>query len=374
MDPKLSTLRAGPGPALAIALCATLCSSLAGTAHADVSLPAVSVGAGIQTGFYSCTNACIYSPGEIPAGDSTVDGFALDSIRLYLNGSVTDQIKMTFNTEYTGSGTDKVEVLDAIGRFEFSDAVNIWVGRFLPPSDRANLYGPYYANDWTPFADGVADYYPDVAVGRDNGAAYWGDFGMLKVQAGVFDGQSLGGSTAVADSSKLLYAGRVTLDFWDKEKGYYLNGTYYGDKDILALGIAAQSQDSKTAFNLDGLMEKKLAGAGVIGVEAEYQKDNGLVSNGFDDASSDGWYGLVSFLFAQQVGYGKFQVLDKYSEKTYDATALTDSTKIKTNEVDINYIIKEFNARVGAYYVTQTDSALYASSPKEFGIKLQLQM
>jgi hypothetical protein len=351
-----------------------LCSSLAGTAHADVSLPAVSVGAGIQTGFYSCTNACIYSPGEIPAGDSTVDGFALDSIRLYLNGSVTDQIKMTFNTEYTGSGTDKVEVLDAIGRFEFSDAVNIWVGRFLPPSDRANLYGPYYANDWTPFADGVADYYPDVAVGRDNGAAYWGDFGMLKVQAGVFDGQSLGGSTAVADSSKLLYAGRVTLDFWDKEKGYYLNGTYYGDKDILALGIAAQSQDSKTAFNLDGLMEKKLAGAGVIGVEAEYQKDNGLVSNGFDDASSDGWYGLVSFLFAQQVGYGKFQVLDKYSEKTYDATALTDSTKIKTNEVDINYIIKEFNARVGAYYVTQTDSALYASSPKEFGIKLQLQM
>jgi hypothetical protein len=374
MDPKLTTLRSGLGRTRVLALCAISVVALAGTAHADVSLPAVSVGAGIQTGFYSCTTACIYSPGTIPAGDSTVDGFALDSIRLYLNGSVTDQIKMTFNTEYTGSGTDKVEVLDAIARFEFSDSVNIWAGRFLPPSDRANLYGPYYANDWTPFADGVADYYPDVAVGRDNGVAYWGDFGMVKVQVGVFDGESLGSSTAVADSTKLLYAGRVTLDFWDKEKGYYLNGTYYGDKDILALGIAAQSQDSKTAFSLDGLMEKKLAGAGVIGVEAEYQKDNGLVSNGLDDASSDGWYGLVSFLFAQQVGYGKFQVLDKYSEKTYDATAYTDSLKIKTNEVNVNYIIKEFNARVGAYYVTQPDTAAYASSPKEFGIKLQLQM
>ena len=78
--------------------------------------------------------------------------------------------------------------MDAIGRFEFNQYVNIWAGRFLPPSDRANLYGPYYANDWTPYADGVADYYPNVAIGRDNGVAYWGDFGLAKVQLGLFDG------------------------------------------------------------------------------------------------------------------------------------------------------------------------------------------
>jgi len=40
-------------------------------------------------------------------------------------------------------------VLDAIARFEFSDELNIWAGRFLPPSDRANLHGPYYANEWS---------------------------------------------------------------------------------------------------------------------------------------------------------------------------------------------------------------------------------
>ena len=44
--------------------------------------------------------------------------------------------------------------------------------------------------------------YPDVAIGRDNGLAYWGDFGMLKMQVGAFDGETLGGS-AVADKSKL---------------------------------------------------------------------------------------------------------------------------------------------------------------------------
>ncbi len=65
---------------------------------------------------------------------------------LYVSGSVTNNIKFTFNTEYTGdtggSDANMVEVLDAIARFEFSDELNIWAGRFLPPSDRANLHGP----------------------------------------------------------------------------------------------------------------------------------------------------------------------------------------------------------------------------------------
>jgi hypothetical protein len=264
-------------------------------------------------------------------------------------------------------------VMDAIGRFEFSDMFNIWAGRFLPPSDRANLYGPYYANDWTPYADGVADYYPNVAVGRDNGLAYWGDFGLAKIQLGVFDGESLGGTTAAPDKTKLVYAGRLTLDFWDKEKGYYFNGTYYGDKDLLALGAAFQSQDSKTDFNIDALMEKKLPDIGVVGIEAEYQKDNGLNSNGFNNAASHGWYALADYLFPQVIGIGKFQLLDKYSQKNFDSTATTNSAEIKTNEFDLNYIIKAFSARVGAYYLTQTGDTP-VKSPKEFGLKLQLQM
>ena len=67
-------------------------------------------------------------------------------------------------------------MLDAIARFEFSDEFNIWAGRFLPPSDRANLHGPYYANEWSVYIDGVQDGYASVAVGRDDGVAYWGQF------------------------------------------------------------------------------------------------------------------------------------------------------------------------------------------------------
>ena len=370
--------RATPRVALAAAVSAALLAAHAGEAAADVSLPPVTVGAGIETSFYNCDKACIYSPGTVSSGDSSVSGFALNSIRLYVNGNVTDQIKLTFNTEYTGSGSgagaDKLEVLDAIARFEFNDYFNIWAGRFLEPSDRANLAGPYFANDWTPFADGVADYYPGIENGRDNGVAYWGDFGIAKIQLGAFDGESIRGSTAVKDPSKILYAGRVTLDFWDKEKGYYFNATYYGDKDLLALGLVGQTLDSKTDWDVEGILEKKLADYGAVTVNAEYQKDNGLNANAFNNASSDGWFAEASYLFPQVIGIGKFQLLGRYGDKTYDATALTASQQVKTTEVDVNYIIKEFNARVGLYYLTQTDSLPSTLTPTEVGLKLQLQM
>lgn len=387
MDPKQRNSRCTPPAALAGLMTAVVLLMQIDSAAADValppiaSLPPITVGAGLQTSFYDCDKSCINSPGTIKPGDSSVEGFALDSIRLYVNGGITDQIKFTFNTEYTGSGTNTVEVLDAIGRFELSDKFNIWAGRFLPPSDRANLYGPYFANDWAPYADGVADFYPDVAIGRDNGLAYWGQFGILKVQVGAFDGESL--NSAVADKSKVLSAARLTLDFWDPEPGYYFNGTYYGEKDLLALGLAAQNENSKTTYTLDGMMEKKLDGFGVVNVETEYMRDNGLTAA----TPSNGWYGLASYLFPQVVGIGKFQVLGKYSDKTVDS-ALHGS--LKTTEVNLNYVIKSFNARVGFYYLHQSSimdvtselgngtlvetTTLDHTTPTEFGLKLQLQM
>jgi hypothetical protein len=324
----------------------------------------VSVGGGIQAGFYSCDKACLYSPGN--AAGSSVSGFALDSARLYINGSVTDNIKITFNTEYTSA--NNVEVMDAFGSFHFSDAVNIWAGRFLPPSDRANLYGPYYANDWTPYADGVADFYPNVAVGRDNGVAYWGDYGIAKLQVGLFDGASL--NSAVSDPKKILAAGRLTLDFWDKETGYYFNGTYYGDKNLLALGVAAQTLDSKTTWSVDGLFEKNLGSAGAVTAELEYNKDNGLTAA----TPSKGWYALGAYVFPEVVGVGKFQLLYKHSDKSFDASNTSISFKVKSDEANLNYIIKSFNARVGLYYLQQKSDVAGSVTPSEFGLKMQLQM
>ena len=335
---------------------------------ADDSVPPISVGAGMRTSF---------ADEKVDGGKST-DDFDLDSVRLYVSGSVTNNIKFTFNTEYTGdtggSDANKVEVLDAIARFEFSDELNIWAGRFLPPSDRANLHGPYYANEWSSYIDGVQDGYASVAVGRDDGIAYWGQFfnDMLSVNGGAFSIPSTFGT------ANIVWAERLQVDLWDPEKGYYVNGTYYGDKDVLALGVAAQQLAKKNAYDVDFLMEKKLGDAGMVSVQGEYAK---YEFGGYTGNQSDGGFGLVSYLFPQVIGIGKFEILAKYAKTTYDfddaAGIYLGSVGQKTDIAEIGYIIKEFNARVSLFYnKVQFDTNNFAglSSYRLFGVGLQLQM
>jgi hypothetical protein len=356
------------GSAARFAIVATLgMTALAGAAAAlaDDALPAISVGAGMRTGFASS---------KADGGDSSND-FNLDSVRLYVSGSVTNDIKFTFNTEYTGDSDNKVEVMDAIARFEYSDEVNIWAGRFLPPSDRANLHGPYYANEWSTFVDGVQDGYASVAVGRDDGVAYWGQFlnDMITASAGLFSIPSSFGSGHVVEAE------RLQVDLWDPEKGYYVNGTYYGDKDILSLGIAAQELRSKTAYSVDFLMEKKLGDVGMVSVQGEYAK---YEFGGYTGNKSDGGFGLISYLFPK-MGIGKIELLAKYAKTTYDFdeegedTVFAYSVGQKTDIAEIGYIIKEFNARISLFYnKIQYDQNNFAglTSYRVFGVGLQLQM
>ncbi|MGH8446146.1 MAG: porin [Solimonas sp.] len=331
---------------------------------AELSLPPISVGAGIRTSF---TNT------DVDGSDEKPNDFSLNSARLYISGAITEQIKFTLNTEYTGadSADDKVQVIDAIGRFEFSPQLNIWAGRFLPPSDRANLHGPYYANNWGFAVDGIEDGYPFYAAGRDNGVAYWGDFDKLKVSFGAFDVPST--NAASGDGSKVVVAGRVQYDFWDAEPGYYLNSTYYGAKNILALGVAAQGVDGDTGVTVDGLLEKKIAGGGVISIEGEYAHYDAPFSGyGYSGQdSSDGFFGLAAFLFPQKIGIGQIQLLGKYASNTYDLPG--QDVDLTTTEFNVNYVIKDFKARVSLFYIN-SDYKHAAGDSQQIGIGLQLQI
>src|ERR1700692_4471979 len=213
--------------------------------------PTLTVGVGIQTSYQHTETT----------GATGLDQFSLGHARIYLSGTIMKGVSVMFNTDYDSS-TNKIGLLDAAGQFSISPKFNVWFGRFLPPSDRANLYVPFYANEWAVFTDGVQDGYPFVFQGRDNGIAYWGDFkaGMakIKVSAGAFDGGSATGSSSV------IWAGRVQLDFWDPENGYYLNGTYYGDKNLLAIAGATEVQAYKTATTVDFLLEKKVMNGGAF--------------------------------------------------------------------------------------------------------------
>lgn len=310
---------------------------LAPPSRAQINLGPITVGAGLQAS---------YANSQTNGGPDT-NQFALDHIRLYVNGPVYEDIKFMFNTDYD-SVTNKIGVLDAVAEIGISPEFNIWFGRFLPPSDRANLYGPFYSHEWLPFTDGVQDGYPGVYQGRDNGVAYWGTFAKkVKVSAGAFDGGSADGN------ARVIGAARVQIDFWDPEDGYYLNGTYYGDKNLLAIGGATQVQDNHTATTADFLLEKKLPNAGVISIESEYSNYNRLGGYEAAYAKSQGVYGLGSYLFPKVVPIakfkGKFEILGKYAkaEFTHGATPSYDQ---KTTEVNFNYVIKQFNARVMTFY------------------------
>jgi hypothetical protein len=365
--------RARPLGAIALrtAVAAALLVPAAGALAAEVNLPPISVGAGVRSSF---TNT------DVDGAPKDVNDFDLNSARIYVSGKATDNISLMFNTEYN-SDDEEMRVIDAVAQFSFSDQFNIWAGRFLPPSDRANLYGPYYANQWGVYRDGVQDGYPFETEGRDDGVAYWGQFGIAKVSAGVFDVQGLS-----KNQSDVLYAARVQLDFWDQEAGYYLNGTYYGEKDLLAVGVAGQKVAGDNAYSVDFLLEKKLGNAGVVTVEAEYAKYDGLggypsprrtaLGSSVPYDSSDGYYLLGSYLFPQEIGIGKFQVLGKYAKAKYDFATSADVDQ-KTLDLEVNYIIKSFNARVSLFYIDVDYSpspATVSPAVTQIGLGLQVQI
>jgi hypothetical protein len=328
--------------------------------HAQTFKPTISVGAGIQTNYdHSKTD-----------GAKSIEQFPLDHLRLYFGGDVTEHISAMVNTDYQSS-TNQMQILDAVGEFHGSPKVNVWFGRFLPPSDRANLYGPFYANEWDVYSDGIQDGYPAVYQGRDNGVAYWGDFKLgaakIKASTGAFEGSS------VDKNNSVIWASRVQIDLWDPENGYYLNGTYYGDKNLLAIGGATQVQAGKTATTVDLLMERKLPVGGAFTIESEYSRYNGI--GGYDPnfPKSEGAYGLASYLFPKPVGMGKVQLLGKYAIAEYTGRLVGPSSyRQKTTEVNVNYVIKQFDARIMSFYRNASYNAVTPNN-WQVGVGLQLQ-
>ena len=100
----------------------------------------VTAGIGLRTSFATTENGA-------GNGTSNSKDFVIDNARLFFSGNYGKIVKGTFNTDYN-SNSDSLIVLDAYVGFEFNDYFNIWLGRFLPPQDRANGYGPFYALPW----------------------------------------------------------------------------------------------------------------------------------------------------------------------------------------------------------------------------------
>jgi hypothetical protein len=344
-------------------------------------LPAMSANAGatinfgedkyITAGFGFITSYLSAEDGAAN-GDDRSNDFSLNSARIYLSGSFNKYIKGMLNTERTGGGTDlngsgaNIEVIDANVQLQLTPEVAIWAGRFLPPSDRANMAGPYYSSG------GGGGYWANISsrygwnggvIGRDEGVAVVTSFmeDHLAVSFGAFEGDNIfrfSGVGALSETSgdkdKLMYAGRVQYAFWDAEPGYYGTGNYFGAKDILTVGISGkQKTDGAVAsatnvgdytnYSIDVLMEKTGVGPGTLSLEAAYYDYD--TDGVFATEEGDAYYVGAGYLFDTQVGWGKFMPFARYQEFDSDGNQKTERW-----DIGVNYVIAPYNALISAEY------------------------
>jgi hypothetical protein len=291
--------------------------------------------------------------------------FALNNLRLYIKGKVTDTIGLALNADYTpGPPGNQIGVLDAVATFTFSPELNLWVGRVIAPADRDTIGGAYRAANWGYGLDGVQAAYPSTYAGRSDGVTYWGVFGdRTRVQLGVFNNNLAVDATAPAGGEVKL-AGRVQYDFWDAEPAYYLGSGSYGRSNLLAVGLAGQTSSGDSIITLDVLLDRKLAGGAVLTLEGEYGQYEGLGQGRLVTREGRGWYGLAAYLFAKPLGMGQFQVLGRHGRVKNIVTGIGTGT----TELNLNYIIKAQDARLQLFYIDQQRSG------QRYGVGLQIQM
>lgn len=182
-------------------------------------------GAGIRFDWTSIEDAA-------PNADDFSDDFTLDRADIFISGRANRFLEFTLNTTYN-SITEDFEVREGIIRYEHSDTLNIWAGRFMVPTDLSSLSTAFYQTRWFPVLG---------AFQRDEGVALWGslDEGSFQYSLGVFDGFEIDSPADAEESS--LFAGRFRVNFWDPVSGYYTQSTYYGQKNILSVGVSVEFQ------------------------------------------------------------------------------------------------------------------------------------
>lgn len=148
-------------------------------------------------------------------------------------------------------------------------------------------------------------------------------------------------------------------------------------KTHLAIGLASQLQDGNTGSTGDFLLEKKVLNGGAFTIEAEVSDYNRLGGYNPLYLKSQGEYGLASFLFPKVVPigklHGKFEILGKYAKADFTHGIGTPNYDQKTTEVNLNYVIKQFNARVQSFYEDLRYNGVKLNT-WQAGIGLQLQI
>jgi hypothetical protein len=279
-----------------------------------------------------------------------LDGAKMDTAyaELHVAGQVLSNVGVKVNLNASGlGGTAGLE--DAIIAFDIADPFHVWIGQLLVPVDRPNFAGPFFSLPWnypgfiTVGANTVVTAPMEGPAGRNTGGSIWGNDpdGKVKYAVGVFLPGLQGGNP--------LVSGRMSTALIGKETGYFGNESWYGDQDIVTVGVGGQYKkdgsvgtapatapmgtpgptDDYAEVNADALAELKYGGGGWLSLDGGYYRFVGKYQ-----AVKDAFF-VTAAIATPKVGIGNIQPLVRYQQGSGDS--MPNASMI---DAQIAYIIK----------------------------------
>jgi hypothetical protein len=293
----------------------------------------------------------------------------LQGMKLGEKGIVAYELDIDTQNGTPGGGPTNVKVLDNYIQFEFNDYAKFWVGRFVPPCDRASMTAPayLYAFDY-PIVSAWQIAYSNI---RDNNAAFWGqvDGGQYKYYFALSNGRH----DQVNQADNLKYWLRLQADFLDPEPGYYPSSSYDGAKKIASIGVSY-------SYQKDGAGNVGLAGPGVVtsksfkefAIDYRYEAPDNISGAGGKFDSEGAWYDYdidhatdtsgyllqghgyfvnAGYAFPQKFGIGRLEPIVGFEQFWRSPTNNVGlQGKQQRFEVGLQYLIKGHDIRIDTYW------------------------
>jgi hypothetical protein len=205
-----------------------------------------------------------------------------DFANLFLPATVTTTDAAGNMTTTNLKATPGTNIQDAFATYHpVGDVFKVDAGYMLPPLAHNAIQGAgtLYGLDYYPFTFQSSNSFGSSAnpIGRDLGVQLRGLLlgGHLEYRAGLFQGvRDVPTTTDVANHNFFRAVGRLQINLFDPETGFFYAGTYFGAKKIVSLGGSADFQDNYKYFAGDLFVDYPL-GPGVLTLQFNFGYWNG---------------------------------------------------------------------------------------------------
>lgn len=294
-----------------------------------------------------------------------IDDFMLRRVYFYLKGQVTPYFSLFTHIAGDRLGQDGLDdsslglgsgiaFRDLWATLNLHEAFKIQAGRMYVPLTRN--YGTTSTKtllttelDWAQGGIRSNIFYPSK-VGRDDGATFWGNIrdGLVQYRFMVAEGVE---SSIMNPNDNLRFAGRISINLFEPETGWFNQGTYLGEKRVLAIGVGGDYQEDLMFGTLredysvrtaDLFYDQPFRNGGALTFEASYiDISNGPNSITFTPFSPGDDGSITSlkagYLIPARIGPGQFQPSAHYQNIDVDEAGKNDT---EVYGVSLNYYIK----------------------------------